>query len=88
MNIDVIIRTVVLALALVNQCLTMAGMSPLPVDDETLTNVITGVFTIGASLWAYWKNNSITQAAQTADKVNNAIKSGKVDTEAVENLIQ
>jgi len=88
MDINVIVRTLVLILALVNQCLTMAGMSPLPIDDELLTELITGIFTIGASLWAWWKNNSVTEAAKAADKVKNAIKSGKVNTETVDNLIE
>lgn len=64
---DTIIRTVVLILALVNNCLTMTGHSPLPIEDEQLTELLSMVFTIGAALWAWWKNNSFTHAAIEAD---------------------
>lgn len=65
---DTIVRTVILVVALVNQVLTMSGHSMLPISDEQITEVITLVFTIGASLWAWWKNNSFTKAAIEADE--------------------
>lgn len=64
-----IIRTVVLVVALVNQALTMAGKSLLPITDEQITELLTLVLTIGSSLWAWWKNNSFTAAAIKADEV-------------------
>lgn len=64
-----IIRTAVLALALVNQILTSAGKNPIPISDDQLYSILTGVFTIGASLWSWWKNNSFTQKAIEADQV-------------------
>ena len=68
-----IIRTVVLVLALINNCLTMAGHSPLPIEDEQLTELLSMVFTIGAALVAWWKNNSFTSAAIAADKYKDAL---------------
>ena len=64
-----IVRTVVLVVALINQALTMAGKSLLPITDEQITELLTLVLTIGSSLWAWWKNNSFTQAAITADEM-------------------
>lgn len=64
---DTIIRTIVLIVALVNQILTSTGHSPIPVDDNQLTELITLAFTIVASVWAWWKNNSFTSAAIRAD---------------------
>lgn len=72
-----IIRTVVLILALVNNCLTMAGLSPLPIEDEQLAELLSQIFMIGSALWAWWKNNSFTKAAQTGDAVMHAIKGGQ-----------
>ena len=66
---DTIIRTVILVLALVNQILTSVGCSIIPISDEQITEVISLVFTIGASVWAWWKNNSFTKNAIEADKV-------------------
>ena len=68
-ELGTIIRTVVLALALINQVLTMSGHSPIPISDEQVTEVITLVATIGAAVWSWWKNNSFTQAAIEADQV-------------------
>lgn len=66
---DTIIRTVVLVLALINNTLTMTGRSILPVSDEQVSELLSLAFTIGASLWAWWKNNSFTKAAIQADEV-------------------
>ena len=74
-KIETIVRTVILIVALINQALTVAGKSLLPITDDQITEVITLVITIGASLWAWWKNNSFTQAAIEADKVKDQLKS-------------
>lgn len=66
---ETIIRTVVLVLALTNNCLTMTGHSVLPVTDEQVSELLSLAFTIGAALWAWWKNNSFTKAAIAADEV-------------------
>ena len=74
---DTIIRTVILVLALVNQILTSTGHSLIPISDEQITELISLVFTIGASVWAWWKNNSFTKEAQVADDLLKQMKGGK-----------
>lgn len=59
-----IIRTVVLFVALLNQSLVLTGFSPLPFTDEQIKNGLTIVFTIVASLWTWWKDNDITRKAR------------------------
>lgn len=71
---ETIVRTVILVVALINQVLTVTGHSLLPITDEQITEIITLVITVGASLWAWWKNNSFTQAAIEADELLNTIK--------------
>ncbi len=66
---ETIIRTVVLALALINQVLTVFGYHVIPIDDAQIAELISLIFTIGASAWAWWKNNSFTKNAIAADKV-------------------
>lgn len=66
---DTIVRTVILVIALINQILTTTGHSIIPVTDEQITEVITLGITIGASVWAWWKNNSFTKNAIEADEV-------------------
>lgn len=70
MNIkkETIIRTVILVVALINQGLTVAGVSLLPISDEQITEFLSLGLTIGASLWAWWKNNSFTADAIEADE--------------------
>lgn len=64
-----IASTIVLALALANQMLAMFGYGTIDIADETIYQVCSGIATIGASVWAWWKNNSFTKAARKADKI-------------------
>lgn len=63
-----IARTVVLVVALINQVLTMGGYNPLPWANEAVYEGVTAALTVAASLAAWWKNNSFTQAAIEADE--------------------
>ena len=69
-----IARTIILLLALINQCLSMAGVSPLPIEDEQGETIITTAWKVIAAIWAWWKNNSFTQAALAGDALKNEIK--------------
>ena len=68
---ETVARTFVLVLALVNQCLSAAGKSPLPINSETLEQFVTTGLTTAAALWAWWENNSFTQNALQADEYLN-----------------
>ena len=74
---ETIVRTIILALALINQILTSIGYGPLPIGNEQLETLISVGFTVAASLWAWWKNNSVTKAARQADNYLDAIKASK-----------
>lgn len=73
---ETIIRTIVLVVALINQILTAIGKNPLPFSDDVIYEAVTLAVTIGASAWAWWKNNSFTKAAIEADEVMAAKKLG------------
>nr|DAW85272.1 MAG TPA: holin [Caudoviricetes sp.] len=60
-------RTLVLILAIINQILSACGKSPLPIESETLEQLVTAGFTTIAALIAWWKNNSFTTNALKAD---------------------
>ena len=62
------VRTTVLAVALINQGLVMAGWDTLPWTDEDIQLFITGAFTVVASAVAWWKNNNMTKKAIHNDK--------------------
>ena len=72
-----IVRTLVLVLALVNQILSSTGHSIIPITDDQIDSIVSILFTVVASLIAWWKNNSFTQAAIEADKLKNNLKSTK-----------
>ena len=63
-----IARTIVLALALINQCLVMAGVQTLPIQDEQVETLVTTGATVIMAVIAWWKNNSFTQAARVGDQ--------------------
>ena len=64
-----IIRTVVLAVTLLNSILTACDINPLPFSEEQLYEGLSAVATVIASLWAWWENNSFTKNAIAADEV-------------------
>ena len=72
-------RTACLLLALLNQVLCALGKSPLPIESETLNQLVTSGITVIAALVAWWKNNSFTKEAIMADKEYDRLKakSGK-----------
>ena len=64
-----IARTVVLALALVNQLLSAAGKPVLPIDSASVEQWVTAGLTTAAAIWAWWENNSFTPEAIHADEL-------------------
>ncbi len=54
-----IVRTIVLFLAWLNQYLVMKGTSPLPFNDTDYEVAATALITFAASMWGWWKNNDV-----------------------------
>ena len=80
-SVETIIRTIVLAVTLINQVLTMLGKNPLPFAEDELYALLTTTATVAASLWAWWKNNSFTPAAIKADEYLTELKNKTDETE-------
>jgi len=68
-----IARTIVLLLALANQVLAMCGKQVLNIADDDIYQIVSIVFTISASVWSWWKNNSFSVNAINADKYLNKL---------------
>ena len=62
-------RTIILALALINQVLSVTGHPVLPIEDAQIETLVTTGWTVVAAIVAYWKNNSWTAAAKAGDEV-------------------
>ena len=60
-------RTAALALALTNQVLSALGKPMLPIESQTVEQLVTAGITTVAALIAWWKNNSFTPEAIEAD---------------------
>ena len=69
-----LIRTIILALALINKVLAMLGISPLNIADDDISTAISTAWTIIAAVVAWWKNNSFSDAAIRADEFMNRLK--------------
>ena len=69
-----IVRTICLALALINQILTATGHSVIPIEDEVINTLVSTAATIIMALITWWKNNSFTQAAMEGDKIMKQLK--------------
>lgn len=64
-----IARTVILALALINQILSATGKPVLPIEDAQIETLVSTLWTVIAAAVAWWENNSFTKAAIEADKL-------------------
>lgn len=83
-----IIRTICLAIAIVNIILEMSGRSILPIDNELVTEAVSIVFLIASAVASWWKNNSFTKNAIQADEVLKALNNGEImDGELVEEAV-
>lgn len=78
---ETIIRTIILAIALLNQILAVCGREAFPITENTVYQFsdiayqfVSLAFTICASIIAWWKNNSFTQEAIEADKLMHKLK--------------
>lgn len=76
MTKETLIRTVVLAVTLINQILIMFGKNVLSIAESDVYTTASTLVTIGASIWTWWKNNSVTKEAQMADEYMKELKLG------------
>lgn len=65
-------RTLVLVLALISQLCVILGKRAEAIDIDQWQEYVTYALTVGASIVAWWKNNSFTRNAQVADDVKNS----------------
>ena len=66
-----IARTACLLLALTNQILSACGKPVLPIESETVEQIVSTGITTVAALVSWWENNSFTKEAIQADQLLN-----------------
>lgn len=67
-------RTIILALALINQLLSASGHAVLPIDDAQVETLVSTAWTVVAAIIAWWKNQSFTKAAIAGDAYMKELK--------------
>ena len=72
-----IIRIAVLAITTVNAVLTASGKNPIPFDENAFTECCAYVINGACAIWAWWKNNNVTEASQQAQRLLNKMKQEK-----------
>lgn len=75
---EAVINVALLAIALVNAVLQMFGIKTLPIENEDISAIISGVFVVVTALYNTWKNRNISTASQIAQEVTDAIKNGEI----------
>lgn len=68
-NKGMIVRTVILFLAWLNQFLVVNGYSPFPFDDAQVEMGVSLFITFVVSIWTWWKNNALTRNARKAEEL-------------------
>lgn len=68
-----IVRVLALILALINQQLAKHGVSPIPADDQLLSDIV--VWVVGA--WTAYKDNPFTKEGKEANDVLKELKHEK-----------
>lgn len=66
---DTIARTIILALALINQILSATGHAVIPIQDADIETLVSTAFTVVIAVINWWFNNSYTQPALYGDSM-------------------
>lgn len=82
-NKGTIARTVAVIGVLINQFLVIFGKEKLPFTEDEIYQGVSMVLSVGATLWAWWKNNSFTSAAIEGDNLKNALKNGDITEDEI-----
>ncbi|RSX53927.1 phage lysis protein [Bifidobacterium goeldii] len=77
------VKSIVLLLvqlfSVVQTGLSIGGISQLPFTTDQVSTAITGVIAVATSIWAWWRNNSITEAGYSGKQLTNGIKNGALE---------
>ena len=77
----------ILLVALINAVLQMFGINTLPIKNEEISVIVSGVFLVVASLYNTYKNRNVTTGAQETQQILDALKNGTLVVEDVQALI-
>lgn len=73
-----IVLLLVQLFSVVQTGLSIAGISQLPFTSDQVSTAITGVIAVIASIYSWWRNNNVTEAAVQGQQLTTAIKNGTI----------
>lgn len=73
-DVNLIVRTIVSILALVNFIAAQRGFNPLDIDEQSIYAVVSTVVAVITWAWGFWKNNNFTNAAKQGQELINKLK--------------
>jgi len=82
---DTLARTIVLALALINQILAIFGKGTIDIAESDIYQVVSIVFTIVTAIAAWWYNNDFTLAAMRGTELTRSLKESAKETKEKKN---
>ena len=77
----------ILLIALINAVLQMFDINTLPIENEEISVIVSGVFLVGASFYNTYKNRNVTTGAQETQQILDALKNGTLVVEDIQTLI-
>ena len=88
MSVENIAGILILIIALVNLILQALGIKVLPISNDDISNIVSVVFTIAASLYNTYKNRNISTAAQVTQQITDSLKNGQILIKDVNALLE
>ena len=83
LQVGAVVRLIFLVIAWFNQVAVTFGTYSVPNLSPSVIYIIATVITIVATLYSYWKNNSWTSNAKTADVILNLMKTTGITTDEI-----
>ena len=71
-----IIRTIILAIVLINLALKAFGVDLIPTDENFIASIVETGIEIGAIIVSWWYNNSFSEKAKKADEFFKQLQEG------------
>jgi SPP1 family holin len=87
MNTQAILRIVIIAVAIINEILTISGKEVLPWSGDEIAEGISTIILVISTFIGWWKNNSFTKGAKSGDKIKNAVNAGIISTKTVDYIV-
>ena len=76
-----IIRTIILAIVLINMVLKTFGVDLIPTNENAIASAVETLVEIGAIAASWWYNNSFTEKARKADEFFQQLKESESELE-------